>query len=58
MGMKIQEGKWTLQDKLALPWECTMIFFTYLHTNSFPLPPFITNYQTARKGQSYVLETV
>ena len=21
MGMKIQEGKWTLYDKLALPWE-------------------------------------
>ena len=45
MGMKIQEGKWTLQDKLKLPREWTMIFFT----NSFPLPPYMTNYQTSRK---------
>ena len=50
MGMKIQEGKWTIQDKLALPWEWAMIFFTNLYTNSFPLPPFMTNYQTDRQG--------
>ena len=55
MGMKIQEGKWTLEDKLALPWEWTMIFFTNLHTNSFPLPPFMTNYQTSRKSMSKLI---
>ena len=49
MGMKIQEEKWTLYDKLALLLEWTMIFFTNLHTNSFPLPQFMTNYQTDRK---------
>ena len=48
MGMKIQEEKWTFYDKLTLPWEWTMIFFTNLHTNSFPLPPFMTNYQAGR----------
>ena len=53
MGMKIQEGKWTLYDRLALPWEWTMIFFTNLHTNSFPLPPFMTNYQTGREWFSF-----
>ena len=26
-----------------------MIFFTNLHTNSFILPPFMTNYQTGRE---------